>query len=194
MRAHDARAYAHACTQARRAGVAGGNGGGLMWFRGREPLVSSCLSWEKGSRDPLRCRKMTAYLSSRKHSTLLLPRDPVLKLSMKRTCAAARAVRHCHVCAGVGGRAEGAPCSSRAARSCPRSSPARCDGSRPRLRSAAAQTPRPGCGRRCTTMAPVAHRRRAPRERVGARAQRVLSTCTAQAGWAASARGIPGWS
>ena len=40
--------------------------------------------------DPLRCIKMTAYLSSRKHSTLLLPRDPVLKLSMKRTCATAR--------------------------------------------------------------------------------------------------------
>jgi hypothetical protein len=37
-------------------------------------------------------------------------------------------------------------------------------------------------------------RRRAPRERVGARAQRVLNTRTAQAGWAASARGIPGLS
>ncbi len=69
---------------------------------GHEPLVSSCLSWEKGSMDPLRCRKITAYLSSRKHSTLLLPRDPVLKLSMKRTCASARAIRHRYVGAGAG--------------------------------------------------------------------------------------------
>ena len=50
------------------------------------PFVRSSLSCEKGSMDPFRCMKMTAYLFSRKHSTLLLPREPVLKLSMKRTC------------------------------------------------------------------------------------------------------------
>jgi len=58
------------------------------------PFESSSLSCANGSIEPLRCMKTTAYSCSRKHSTLLLPREPVLKLSMKRTYVITQTNKH----------------------------------------------------------------------------------------------------